>query len=360
MTTVNSTPFDAMEIPYPTYLDYDSRRLVPGKVETKKVPQKTEQADQPTQVAEQPGQGAQAAQADQTYKDIQLKYNVGSSASPKLSQFLFEGPAVKTFGIKSRPGLSGRIEHTILISLDPAIPELAMLHQTFNQIYNDLSNVLFVNRFAAGFPQLILAAVPSVMKSPVTITYNQETGEPLDKPPAIYAKLYDMKFSKTTFMLPDGTPVEWADLTNASVTLVPLFRFRRIYIGSKPSIQMDLYSAVVLDIQPIQNEAVQLHSCKRYDANLSIDVARKLQEMQAARIKQQQQHPANQLMAPHQEEESQESNQSTFAGLEAPAPIYPAPEFSLETITAAATVEPEPSIPVIPRTLRLPVIKKLQ
>lgn len=360
----NTTPFDAMEDPYPTYLTYDSRRLVPKKLEVKQIKAKAEDPNAQQAQAQQPQpqqqQGQQGQQAPATsYKEIGLQYNTGSSTAPKLGQFLVEGPVVQTRGIVTKPGLSGRLESSILIALDPTKPELVGLRGALNDIYNDLATIYYNNRFQAGNPQCVMAGIPGIIRHFVSESFDKETGMPLDRPPAIFLKLYELPWSKTQFLTPDGEVIPWSDLVNVDMDIIPLIRFRRIYIGSKPSFQFDLYSAIVTSISPRTTTNIQINSCQRFDASTADAVRQSLLQMQIARQSQNATTPAQQLTAPPVQQDNQENQeqQATFAGL------APAPTFSLESLTSTATQddpqEQQSSPPIVPRpvgAIRLPVI----
>lgn len=221
-----------------TYKDYTTARLTCSKPEQKAIPQTDKNAP------------------PQHYHQIPLMYNYGTGEARVLNDFLIEACEMETsLGIQSKAGQSGRMEHSIMIKLNINNEDHEKWISTCDQIHGGCAHLLFQFKGIVKMPHYTTANPESGLKSLVYRPRDEMTGEVIPgRAPSMFLKLFSRGSGalteQTLFTGVDGKPINWELLKGVEMKFIPLFHFKRIYIGGgKASIQMELLSAVVTSIR---------------------------------------------------------------------------------------------------------------
>ena len=223
-----------------------------------------------------PGTGPEAKPPcpAQHYYQIGLAYNYGPQERKIIKDFLIEGCEVTApYGLQSKQGQSGRIEHALMVRFDPGNPEHNAFIDSMNAIHGGAAYILGQNRGAVKLynfsPEM---AVATGLKNPVYRPFDDVTAQPIEgKSPSMFLKCFKRGFTgmeeKTLFTDPDCKPIPWELLSQSEVTFIPLIHVKHIYVGGgKASIQMEMVSALVTKVRGRNTETMQTTTAERYKA----------------------------------------------------------------------------------------------
>jgi len=285
-----------------------------------------------------PGTGPEAKPPcpPQFYYQIPLMYNTGTPENRALNDFLLEGCEMDTgAGIQSKPGQSGRVEHSVMCTFDPNNKEQMAFIETMNGIHSGCAYILFAmkgpiklynfNIYDNNKQYDAKMTEATGLKNPVYFPRDQMTGNPIQgRKPSMFLKLFSREkapmVEQTLFTGLDGKPIPWALLQGVEMKFIPLIHVKRIYVGGgKGSIQMEVVSAVVTSIRARNTTTRQTGTIDR------LKQARpELPDMVAAQLAKLTTDRQDQMMPPAQQQQgTNDPNQPTFGGI---VPTGPRPQ----------------------------------
>lgn len=242
---------------YITYENYSNSRLSCTPSEQKTIPGTGPQATPPS--------------APQYYYQIPLMYNLGTDEKKILNDCLIEGCEVTTtFGIQSKPGQSGRLEHSVMVKFDLNNESHQRFLETMSQLHGGCAFILGTMKGAVKLynfnPQM---AEATGLKSLIYRPRDELTGEYIQgRSPSMFFKLFSRgtapMVEQTLFTGLDGKAIDWKLMANVQMSFIPLIHIKRMYIGGRgASIQMEVISAVVTSIEPRNSTTRQLGTIHR-------------------------------------------------------------------------------------------------
>ena len=258
-TTQNTQATPAVPT-YSTYTDFAVTRLSCTPSEQKTIPGTGPQAVPPS--------------APQYYYQVPLMYNFGTPEVRILTEFLFEGCEMDTqFGIQSKAGQSGRMEHSVMCRFDVNNPEhnrfiesIGQIHAGCAYILQQMKGAVKLYNFNAQTPQM---AEATGLKNPVYRARDEVTGDVIQgRAPSMFLKLFSRgkapMVEQTLFTDLNGKTIPWALMENVEMKFIPLLHVKRIYVGGgKASIQMEVVSAIVTSIRARGTATRQLGTAAR-------------------------------------------------------------------------------------------------
>ncbi|CAH6420746.1 Hypothetical protein HVR_LOCUS1278 [uncultured virus] len=239
---------------FATYNDYTNTRLSCTPPEQKTVP----------------GTGPGTDKPPAFYYQVPLMYNFGTPEVRALNDFMFEGCEMETgFGIQSKPGQSGRLEHTVMVRFDSNNPEHTRLLESVGQIHAGCCFILQQYKGAVKLYDFNATAPGGLFKSPVYRPRDDMTGDYIQgRAPSMFLKLFSRgkppMVEQTLFTGLDGKPIPWTLLQGVEMKFIPLIHVKRIYVGGgKASLQMEVVSAVVTSIRARNTTTRQMGTIQR-------------------------------------------------------------------------------------------------
>jgi hypothetical protein len=237
-TSSSTQPAETPLKGYISFAEYTNARLSCTPAETKTVPGTGPNANPPCTA--------------QTYFQIPLLYDYGLNGTKALNEVLIELSEIRSdYGIQAKIGPSGRTEHSIMAKLDPSNADDVQMIGAIDQLYGACAFIVQQMRGAVRLPQFQASmAVQIGMRNPVYRPYDPVTGDPIEgRSPIMFLKLFSRgkppMVEQTLFTGPDGKTIPWSLLQGVEMRFIPLVHVKSIYVGSKPSIQMEVVSAVV-------------------------------------------------------------------------------------------------------------------
>jgi len=294
---------------FSTFADYTSSRLACTPAEQKTIPGTGPNATPPSPA--------------QSYYQIPLMYNLGTNENRILSDFFLEACEMETgFGIQSKPGQSGRMEHSVMCRFDNTnddhrrfIETIGSIHLGCAYILQALKGQVKLYNFNAANSQM---AEATGLKNPVYRARDELTGDYVQgRAPSMFLKLFSRgkgpMAEQTLFTGLDGKAIPWTLLEGVEMKFIPLIHIKRMYIGGgKASIQMEVVSAVVTSVRARNTTTKQLSTIHRLQTErpeLFDTVSAQLAKLSIER--------QNQMLgAPmSQSDQTNTDNQPTFAGI---------------------------------------------
>lgn len=273
-----------------------------------------------------PGTGPQAnpPSAPQYYYQIPLMYNFGTTENRILNDFKFEGCEMSSsYGIQSKPGPSGRMDHSIMSRFDMNDKEQTAFIDKMGEVHSGCAYILQQMKGAVKLYNFnAQMAEATGLKSPIYRARDEMTGEIVQgRAPSIFLKLFSRGkepfVEQTLFTDLDGKPIPWALLKNVEMKFIPLLHIKRIYIGGgKASIQMEVVSAIVTSVRA-RNTATQqtttLERLKQARPELIDMVSGQLAKLTIER--QDQLLGMGEQKSEQDNDQDQDTNQPTFSGI---------------------------------------------
>jgi hypothetical protein len=330
---------------FATYTDYTNARLSCTPSEQKTIPGTGPQANPPS--------------APQYYYQIPLMYNFGTPENRILNDFLFEGCEMDTqFGIQSKPGQSGRLEHSVMCRFDANNAEHNRFIESMNQLHGGCAFILQQMKGAVKLYNFnAQMAEATGLKNPIYRARDEVTGEVVQgRAPSMFLKLFSRgkppMTEETLFTGLDGKPIPWALMRNVEMKFIPLIHIKRLYVGGgKASIQMEVVSAVVTSIRARNSTTRQLttiHRLQQARPELPDMVAAQLAKLT---IDRQDQMLGGAVPPPPPDQQGAPENQPTFAGIvptRQMAQPAPATQYQMAQITATHQTTGAATLPTIP------------
>jgi len=290
-----------MDKPSSNFETFDSARIIPNKAEQKNIPD---------------------SKPPQSYSQIVLGYDYSTTDRKQTDDLRIEGCEMTTsFGVQSKAGSKpGSMEHSVMCAFDMGNTDHAKFIECMNRLHFGCSHVLFTQKGAVKMYNFkVEDAEGTGLKNPVYRPRDEVTGEPIEgRKPSMFFKLFcrgkPPLGEQTLFTGPDGKVIPWTFLQNVEMKFIPLIHVKRIYIGSKASIQMEIVSAIVTSIHARNTTTQQTATLQRLQherAGLADTVAAQLAKLSADR--------QDQLLSPPCTTES-EPGQPTFAGISSNQP----------------------------------------
>ena len=262
-----------------------------------------------------------------SYCEMKFQYNYGTPQKPLTDGLFFQWPKVWINGIRSQPKKEKPeiIEHSVMLSLDLKKPEDQMCMNVIqNKVYNKMANFVHQHRVALKVPLFsIQAAEATGLKG--LLYFQRDNGEIIaGKNPTTFIKLNDGFNNRTSFIRPDGEPISWEILKQCKFLCIPCIHYSHIYAGGKgANPQVKLSSAVVYEVQPLDQNDRQAETLKKSDPS-SVD---KLEQ---------------QIQALMKKKKDLESGVTTSTPVSKPVTSY-TPQVSQPTVNLSTNVTPSPN-----------------
>lgn len=192
-----------------------------------------------------------------SYMQIPLKYNYGAMEDMIRIQL----PKVTCSGIK--PNKYRPDTYIINVRLDRNDEMCRIFMERFPQMFQATCQVLDKQKLAAKV-KFFNPSCPeaSNFRNPLFYPPDPKTNEPqLDQDPYMQIKLIrngtPPNEMKSLFTDLKKKEIDWDLLKNVSLTIIPLISMEKIYLGSNPSLQIKLISAVVCGVRKRGSETMQ-------------------------------------------------------------------------------------------------------
>lgn len=203
-----------------------------------------------------------------TYLQIPLKYNYGTPERPIEDIIRIQLPKVACTGI--RPNKFRADTFVLNLRFDRTDPMCQEFMQRFPQLFSAVCQVLYTQRAVAKM-KFFDPNVPEASKfrNPLFYPPDPKTAEPdLNQDPFMQVKLLRAgtppNEMKSLFTDLKKKEIDWDLLKNVSITLIPLISVEKIYLGSCPSLQVRLISAVVCSVRKRGSETMQEDAINDY------------------------------------------------------------------------------------------------
>jgi hypothetical protein len=216
-------------------------------------------------------------------------YNFGTAENRILNDFLFEFCELESkFGIQAKPGSSGRTEYSLMSKFDSNKPDHNQCISAINEIHRGSSYVLQQYKGVVKMYNFnAQMAEATGFKNPVYRPRDEATGDIIQgRAPSMFLKLFNRgappMVEQTLFTGPDQKPIPWTLLTGVEMKFIPLVHIKRVYVGSKASLQMEVVSAVVTSIKARNTSTLQtstIHNLQQNRPELSDTVAAQLAKL---------------------------------------------------------------------------------
>lgn len=318
-----------IERSYATYIDYNSQRLSPTPPEQKTVPNSTTQ-----------------------YYQIPLIYNFGTSTERVLNDFLIEGCEMTTdTGIGVKEG-DKKTDYSIMVRFDQNDQKQVQFVETLDEIYRACTYVLNHYKGAVKM-QLFSLQAPTVLFKPIVYRAIDENGQPVQgRTPSIFFKLFQRGkapfIEQTLFTNVDGSEVSWEALKHSRFSFRPLIHIKRIYIGAKISVQLEIKSAV-LTSPPAPRGTTSMQTATMEEYATSRPELADMIKSQVSKITQDRQDQMKEKPASSTNSAQAETNTPTFAGIGRNQTQQPSPNMD-NFVATPQNRFPNPGIPSFPTT----------
>ena len=202
-----------------------------------------------------------------TYSQLPMLYNYGAGGLTSYDDLYLELCEMKAGGLVSKtPPGSAKVETSVQIRFTPGNEDHEKVINCFDEIYKACAQGIENHKGPLKMASFRVEAAEMVIKHPIYRPVDPVTCVPLvGRSPCMYLKCFTRGTppyeEKTLFTRPDKTIIDWSLLYNSDITFIPLIHLKRIYVGSKPSIQLELFSAVVTSIRPRGTSTRQGTTC---------------------------------------------------------------------------------------------------
>ena len=207
------------------------------------------------------------------YGQVVLNYDYGTGSQSIIESFYLQMPLVSSTGIISKlaPKSTTKMEHSMFIPLPSLDKDVVNFVNVFNNIHNRTKSILLANKMPLKLYDLDQHTVSAVFKNPIYYPRDKTTGELIQgRSPSFFVKLFKRGSGpteeKTLFTDLQGEPIDWEILRNVDMKFIPLLHFDKIYIGSKPSLQFKIVSAIVVEVTPKNSMTRQSSTIEEYKA----------------------------------------------------------------------------------------------
>ena len=210
-----------------------------------------------------------------SYKDLYLSYNYGTPEAPIIDSCMIELPMVTSYGgvvlkTEEKPPKDPKDppyikkNYSMMFSFNAQEQEHTDCLNKLDELFKGSCYALAQFKGKVGMYSFNPEAPGDIYKNPVYWKIDELSGERIaGTNPSLWVKFFDTKKKRTLFTDLNGEPIPWELLMNVEVKLVPLLQAEKIYIGSKPSLQLKLLSAIVIDVVPMNTKTRQVKTLDR-------------------------------------------------------------------------------------------------
>jgi len=259
-----------------------------------------------------------------SYNIVNLAYNYGNSEKPMLCDFYLElCPLKSATGIfEKKPTnqdgtvkLDGKSEYSIMSPLNiQGDLEHVACYETLQKLHRRCCEILEEKRTAVGLPRFTADRADNFTEC-WTFRKDKTTGAITGTTPDMYLKIFKRGegpyAEQTQFFGANNEKIGWTMMKGVQIEYIPLMHVKRIYIGSKQSVQMDLAQAIVTDIRARGSENMQGKTLATIESSIADRVAAQLNDL-----------TARDLAVPLVEQRATSSTQSTQSTQHAGAPTF--------------------------------------
>lgn len=302
------TPTESLNQNYVTYTHFSTERLTASQPEPKVVPGT--------------GPGSNPPVPAQNYYQIPLLYNYGIDCS-RLNDFLLEGPELESStGIRSSPAPSGngRLDHAIPVRFDLNDPEQKRFIDVMNSVHKSCAYILGTMKGAVNLRFFDPNNPDGLFSNPVYRPYDKVSNQFIEgRAPSMFLKLFSRgkpgMEEQTLFTGVDGNTIPWALMQGVEMKFIPLIHIKRIYVGSKASLQMEVQSAIVTSIRARNSAPKQLATLQRLQQEKPALVDAVATQVARLTMDRKEQLPQGHQCEQPNQQHCSESNKPTFDGI---------------------------------------------
>ena len=210
------------------------------------------------------------------FKNIFLQYNYGTDEKPIIDQCYYECPPIRTYGginkqVDEKQGRDGnpyiKESYSMMFSFNIQDQESQQCLQKWDELFMATSHIMGQYKGKLNMFDYDPARPGSTYKNPMYYKRDQVSGERLaGHNPSLWVKLNNYSTNKSLFTDVNGEPIDWGLLYNVEATMIPLIHIEKIYVGTKPSLQLKLISAIITDIAPINSKSRQTRTLDKLKA----------------------------------------------------------------------------------------------
>lgn len=221
----------------------------------------------------------------QEYKDssetaylIPLTYNYGTNLQMNIGKFEMELCELSSnFGVNKSKKYPNSPE-SILVNFNTTIVEQIQCIETLNNLYFKTCELLEGIKGKINKKKFSAETAEISGYKPLVYFPTDESGEKIpEKNGSMYLKLFDYEFidkvnnlkikNQTTFYKPNGELINKDCLKQVKMKFIPLMRIRAIRVAATITLQMEIKSAIVTSLIPIENKSSQLETLEELNKN---------------------------------------------------------------------------------------------
>jgi hypothetical protein len=202
------------------------------------------------------------------YHVIQVLYDYGTETKRSVTEFKVElCKLTSAFGIQVKDAQNGSgKDYSIMVKFNTANDEQKACVDFFDQLYIECGKLLFPVRGTVKLPGFNASSIELMeatgLKPPVYRPRDETTNELIPgRQPTMFFKLFkrgkEPNVIQTLFVGLDGKAIPWDLLIGSEIEFIPLILVKRMFFGTKNSIQMEMLSAVVTSLKAVNSETNQ-------------------------------------------------------------------------------------------------------
>lgn len=307
--------------------------------------------------------------SSQVYYEIPIQYNYATDDTELIGDLKIEYPKVtNNFGIKEFAGEGGKQSAFMLSASLLPDGESAVLRKMLEDLYKGCAQLIGIHKdnLSSAFKKFKPESKESCEALFKELIYvPTQAGRAPSASNKLRAYNGEVKTLFTRYYKDENTgkpveePVPWRLLVNADIKYIPVVHYKKIYVGSKASIQSEMTSAIIVSVKPRHTESSQKETAQAllddpdYDPN---QLNNNLAKLQLQRQNQLLKEPLPSVVAPTVGSTSSISSHtvtSSTADFLANSPNVPSPP-STPVVPTPAVTAPPPTVSGI----KIPGIKR--
>ena len=257
-----------------TYNEFDPQKLILSAPQKKSVPN----------------------QPNTFYSEVPIQYNYGSSEQPILGDLLVEFPELySNGGIATNEDPGKKKSYSIYTEFPEQEQTLSDLVQRDRLIYasialqlNQIKGQVGLVNFMVNLPgqtEFNFQMSKMLLRPVIDYPADKMTGAVIPgKASRAWLKPFRRGFGarkeETLFTGLDAQKIPWELLAGVEMRFIPLYHYKKVYVGTKASIQAEIVSAVVTNVIAKNSKTTQVDTIARYNEQHK-DALTQLQEQLA-------------------------------------------------------------------------------
>lgn len=229
------------------------------------------------------------------YNEVPIQYNYGTQEQPILGDLLVEFPELYSNGGIATDEKQGKKSYSIFVEFPEQDSQIAELVQRDRLIYASIALQLNQIKGQVGLVNLMVsipgttdfsfAMAKGLLRPVIDYPADKMTGAQIQgKSARAWLKPFRRGFGarreETLFTGLDAQKIPWELLSGVEMKFIPLFHYKKVYVGTKASIQSEIVSAVVTNVIAKNSKTTQTSTIERYNEQHK-DALTQLQEQLA-------------------------------------------------------------------------------